>query len=505
MKNFTKTMAVLLSFVLLSGVGLAQREVNVTSGQILNDVIYGDTTATGERVDDNTVYILEGNGLYPVTSYIRLDVPLQIKGNVAAGEALPKIFPQPDNDGNYPQVIRSTGDITLENIYMSNKNGDVSKWGGFRAEGYQSTVSLINCHLEYDRACALQLRADSITIIMDSCIVSKMGNQNLFQGNGRLIDTRGFEVEKIKVTNTTVYLCIDRIIRTMGAGDVWDFEFDHNTVVHNQGRHGLFQLGNIHKAKITNNLFVNPMYGGAHPMTEEQTHPDSDNMYLVTADTINSDTEFTISNNVVGWTQDVIDYWASNDSVSKPGNLAPIIADEMGATAAEAAFTEELVTFTSMPAMPISFLEAIYADPNAESHPGNFTDNIGIGNIDATYNNDAAAATGDENGSFVGSGQWPVYPDQVSVFNTQASGLTIATYPNPASGIANIEFEIATAANVEVSLVDVSGKVIDVLANEYMAAGANNVTINATNYEQGLYFVQVNSANEKGFQKLIIE
>ena len=37
----------------------AQREVDVPAGSSLSDFISGDTTDTGERMDDNTIYKLK--------------------------------------------------------------------------------------------------------------------------------------------------------------------------------------------------------------------------------------------------------------------------------------------------------------------------------------------------------------------------------------------------------------------------------------------------------------
>jgi len=66
-----------MSFLVL-GLGLfsltvmGQRVVQVPTNEELSTVILGDTLENGERVDVNTVYELERDGLYPVAKELSL-------------------------------------------------------------------------------------------------------------------------------------------------------------------------------------------------------------------------------------------------------------------------------------------------------------------------------------------------------------------------------------------------------------------------------------------------
>ncbi|PJF20410.1 MAG: hypothetical protein CUN56_16315, partial [Phototrophicales bacterium] len=67
--RYVLTLRLLFAFAIaalvFSSTVFAQRTVNVTPGfGTLNEAIDGDTTATGARVDSNTVYVLERDGIY---------------------------------------------------------------------------------------------------------------------------------------------------------------------------------------------------------------------------------------------------------------------------------------------------------------------------------------------------------------------------------------------------------------------------------------------------------
>lgn len=509
MKNFTfyvrhATVAIIFIVALSLNYSVAQTVVQVANGTDISQTINGDTLDNGDRVDPHTIYELEGNGIYPVTETINISATLHIRGKIDEGEALPKIVPVPDDAGSYPGAINTQGDIVMENVYVTNKNGEGNpKWGGFRANGEGTTVRLTNVQIEWDKAAAVMLRKDNISVFMENCIASKTGNWKEFNGNGRLIDTRGTIVDSIVVKHSTAYLMSDRLVRTMG-GEINYLEFDHVTGFQLQGRHGCFQLGKVHTAKITNNLLINPIYGGNHPLTEELTHPANDKFYVITMDEKLDDTSLEIRNNNIAYTSDVVDFWATVDTVSKPGFIAPLVEENLAN--ADNAYFEEVVTLDNVPPVPMDFLESIYNDPTAEQHPDNFADEIGIANIDASYNMDAQSFSADDDGLPVGSHQWWTAAELTSIRklnNKNSNQIDCNVYPNPFRGAATISYVLSKPSTVEISLYDMTGKQMKAIS--YNAAnGKNTYTLQADNMEAGFYMFRIEADNLVTIKKVLV-
>lgn len=72
----------------------------------------------------------------------------------------------------------------------------------------------------------------------------------------------------------------------------------------------------------------------------------------------------------------------------------------------------------------------------------------------------------------------------------------IGVYPNPASNAATIAVKLEETASVEISVVDVTGKVVYAKEKETLGLGQNEITINTESFKQGTYIVIVKT-NEK--------
>ncbi len=481
----------------------AQRVVQVASGTELSGVILGDTTDTGERVDPNTIYELERDGFYPVAKELNLKTILHIRG--AAGEgALPAIYPQKDESNNYPKVINTKGDVTLEYVYLSNANGPEAnpKWGGFRVGGTKSRVILSHCQFEYDKASTVQIRADSIRLYIYNCVAAKTGNYAAYNGNGRLVDTRGYYVDTIVVQNVTVYYMQDRLIRNMG-GEINYLKFDHVTAVNNGGMHGCFAMAKVHHAVITNNLIINSMYQGDWPNDPEQTGPLPDRLhhYMITMDTVYSDMVLDIHHNNFAFSQDLIDYFNTIDSVGIPKVLAPLVATTMGADSANAYF-EEYVEFTNMPPLPWDYLHAIYTDPQPNPMPNNWPDNIGIANIDAGYANTYTSYSAAEDGTALGDLNW--FDEFTAVPQIKEISGDVTVYPNPVVTTATFRYSLDVPSEIQLSVYSTTGQRVAVFNEGFQTKGEHTITWNTGNLPTGIYLFTLSSKGNAKQGKFII-
>lgn len=81
------------------------------------------------------------------------------------------------------------------------------------------------------------------------------------------------------------------------------------------------------------------------------------------------------------------------------------------------------------------------------------------------------------------------YRSDVQGINTiAAAGIELNCYPNPASSVTHFDFELTRTSDVEVQIMDVTGKVV--LTGNYnnLIAGKQNISMNVRTLEQGMYF-----------------
>jgi hypothetical protein len=77
-------------------------------------------------------------------------------------------------------------------------------------------------------------------------------------------------------------------------------------------------------------------------------------------------------------------------------------------------------------------------------------------------------------------------------------------YPNPAKNEANINISLSNEANVSLSIVDISGKIVK--SKEYgQLNGTYILPIGLEGLESGIYFVNLWIGNESITQKLIVQ
>jgi hypothetical protein len=86
-----------------------------------------------------------------------------------------------------------------------------------------------------------------------------------------------------------------------------------------------------------------------------------------------------------------------------------------------------------------------------------------------------------------------------------ASGLTVAqSYPNPTSGVTNVAFEIAGAADVSVEVFNMTGQRVLEIPARTMQAGNQSITFDASKLTSGVYFYTVTAGDEKATRKMIV-
>ncbi|MDP8210870.1 MAG: choice-of-anchor J domain-containing protein [Candidatus Stygibacter australis] len=85
----------------------------------------------------------------------------------------------------------------------------------------------------------------------------------------------------------------------------------------------------------------------------------------------------------------------------------------------------------------------------------------------------------------------------------EATGLN-SIYPNPFNPVAQIEFSLAEAAEVQINVYNVKGQKVAELLNSELDSGSHKITWQADHSPSGLYFVKMQTSGYQKIQKLIL-
>lgn len=508
----------------------AQRIVEIPAGPDPNQpteissVILGDTTATGERVDNNTIYTLENGELYIISNQIvnKPEWALQIQAADLDDTAnKPRITRIPNASGTFPNMFYPEGDVSFRNIWVvvgETLPGAQHDWGKIRYFGENSRVVIDHCIFEKDRGGFIQARANGIRLFITNSIFRNGGNRRILQGNGRVVDARNFYFDTVVVKQSVFHNLQDRVFRSQGGSVPHNYiEFDRNTIFNQVGRHGCFQFGRALEVKVTNNLIQNPiMLGTSSVYTDEQTQPDGDTHKVFTLDTIYENTTLTFAANNVHYTQDVIDFFNSVDSVSQPAVYSQLIEQELGAEAPNTFFSE-VVELEAVPITILQYVQDLYADPVAtdmfdfivedESLAGtplDFGNIFDFSDFSPCYSSDAMSATAATDGAAVGATN---FCDNLStsVFApTVTQSLELSVMPNPVDAVATIQFSLDAAGPVRVSIFNLAGREVAVLDQATRIAGTHQVQWSTSSLPQGLYVVRLQTAEGEQSMKAVV-
>ena len=77
-------------------------------------------------------------------------------------------------------------------------------------------------------------------------------------------------------------------------------------------------------------------------------------------------------------------------------------------------------------------------------------------------------------------------------------------FPNPFNPVTNIKFDIPKSMLVKISVYDILGKEISILANEEMNAGSYSVDWDASNYPSGVYFYKITARDYSESKKMVL-
>jgi hypothetical protein len=79
----------------------------------------------------------------------------------------------------------------------------------------------------------------------------------------------------------------------------------------------------------------------------------------------------------------------------------------------------------------------------------------------------------------------------------------LTAYPNPFNPSVNIDYVMNESQFVEINIVNLEGKIIDVLESSFKTEGIHSIVWNPINISSGVYFLNISSENKIQTQKLM--
>lgn len=482
----------------------------------LNNVIAGDTTATGDRAE--THYILRSGGIYLTNGEIENEGwPLIIEAEAGA-EARPQIVPVTGDGGDSVRPFTPRGDITLRGLYitaMDDLGAVINRIIRVRADGARVIVE--NCHLDYAGQSAMRFDNEGNKVYIRNSIFSNLGRMDS-PDNGRALDMRGNVVDTVWAENNTFYNVTSRPYRS-GGGIARYVNFNHNTYINTGQRIGSWE--EIIEFRFTNNLILNGGFLGVS-VPDDGGEPAA----LMDLDSLSTDgisdlsnilgsidtTQIAIIRNNNFWRDPAIDAQLVAIDLDGDGaqdyRMRPLMSGPAQAFLDASGFAstniEEGVTFNNF--LDVNAVLAAQA-ANRDGVDDTFTDLENRDNpfVDgaipaydfgyaSTFTSFSASANAQPLGDLTWFGQDIVRTSNDNL-ETPGSFALLGNYPNPFNPATTIGFELPWTAQVEIGVFDVLGRQVLTLPAETFAAGNASIRLDASNLASGTYIYRITATS----------
>lgn len=504
----------------------------------INEVVAGDTTATGERQDLDRIYVLRRGGIYFVNVAIRNNgFDVRMKAEEVAGER-PVIYMIAPGGGTFPgEMFRITGgNLWIKDLivvgFLESLAGEIDNIpsGLIRVDGAGFDIVINGCLLTQSRGQHIRTEGACRVIKVYNSVFSNMGDLGLSNlGAGKAIDIRATSCDSLVFQNNTFINFQDRIIRHRAStGAVNHLIFDHNTLINGLSYHGTVVLGWMGtSARITNNLFYDTFVLGndtdATRQAEFEEHGELDPFgfpamrwnFSVPNDT----TGWNISNNYYTVSPAVEAFYAAHAAAGVTGEGQPF-TDHIMSKSGVSPFTEESgLTLNNRPDVMINMAEW-YRDPNGANKTKSTTNFVRAlhdydrrpwqyfnDTLDARYPTTSAAYTGSITGGPVGDLQWwgiALGIDDIPIDPIISDFQLKQNYPNPFNPSTTIDFVLSKAGNVRVEIYNLVGQKVATLANEKMTAGEHSIVWDARGFASGVYFYKMQLNNVSKTKKMVL-
>jgi hypothetical protein len=536
---------------------------NPVSGPTIDAFIMADTTADGQRVNPNRVYLLQQNGpidtVYYYDSYILAHSNITIIGKTNPVTGMPPVIAPGINSNNsspnrFIQSQANNSIITLKNLYFFGLRPDGK---GATAHtvwvyGDSSTVILDHCVNDAPSGVWAYYLANWGSLYMTNCEYRNAQSLTWTGGMG-LVVAHGITMDTAKIVNNT-FFCVGRGIYYLA--DYCNYlDCEHNTVFLTTG----WVQGDNGPNVLTNGVIRNNIYYGTITYGQDSAYiakggcnAAREGFGIIMADSLGTigttygiteaQRNIDVENNAYFWPQEIYNFWSSwndtaSDKVVPPQWMNPQTAymfqdktDWPGLQAVnndsvDPGFASSLVT----PALDslVKFVGLIgYPTGNTggfhwyqlatNPDPTHILDQVPSGWAgwssgypvpeNLRYSNTALQHAGTD-GKALGDLNW--FPEQLTAIHKTPNSLPgkfelSQNYPNPFNPSTIIAYSLPEKANVELKVYNVLGETIATLVNQQQLAGEYKVDFDAKSLSSGVYFYTLKVGNYLKTKKMIL-
>ncbi len=525
MKKFFTFFAIVFFMATYSSV-IAQDTLDVPYSPVpgtFENFLAADTLSDGSRANPNRVYRLERGKVYFLAGQFDVGFNLNLSGAKEPADLRPAVI-APATVPVASQSFVTHANIILDNLYFHNVAPDLTFTAAtFLGAGADADYTFTNCVFEGNVWNVLVTYAPIHDITVKDCVFRNSVNPGS-EWNGRAISTRNLPVHNFVMINNT-FFNLNSNVYNGGTSEVKNFTFSHNTIVNSLK--WAIQWHSKTNAIVKDNIFYN-----SHSLGEtdnEAAGQDADglpfgvfNMFLLDEHDFIDSLGYTeagrkvdLHNNNWFFSSEITDFWNSLDSVNAEPwmntrtqgwfdddanypNLSELNTTNMDPDFINAGTSASWNTLDSMVLFMRGLRDTTVVKPFF----------WGFESIDANYDiqwplpenlayNNATLKTAGTNGCPLGDLNWfPDMKEQCTPVGTNepftSKGLTVEqNMPNPFKGQTTIAYTLADAAKVNVTIIDINGKVITTLLNENQQQGRHTVEWNAGNLATGTYFYQI--------------
>jgi len=92
----------------------------------------------------------------------------------------------------------------------------------------------------------------------------------------------------------------------------------------------------------------------------------------------------------------------------------------------------------------------------------------------------------------------------IGINETVASFGTVSAFPNPANDVLNVNITLNNNEKVTISMFNTLGQTV-ITENRNLNAGSNNIQLNTSNLEAGVYMVTVTAGNSTTTSRIVVQ
>ncbi len=235
----------------------------------VNNVINGDTLASGVRAHPDRVYRLKRGSVYQVTERFLINGSLNIvatSGTARPPVLAPAILQDNSSIDHFFDLIGYASDVEISNVYITCFRADQAQLGwsdGIRISADSITLKLKGCVFDGFSHTAIQLNNWWNKMDVEDCVFRNEMHGTSWFGGGSFLSNAGPAMDTCKWVNNTFY-CNNSYLWSIRGYDKYSV-FEHNTIVYSTVNPFLIRQGqNTH---INNNIFY-----ASHAMGGNPTH-----------------------------------------------------------------------------------------------------------------------------------------------------------------------------------------------------------------------------------------